>query len=76
MGVIGMELRVLLDGIGLEALSEYVAERLGLVVGERSLEWHWSDGSLRRTDIHIGPLRQRELALLDAGDQPRGLGRS
>jgi hypothetical protein len=53
------ELRQLLAGYAFRAVAEYLLERVG--VGETArhvqVQLTFQDGALRRTDLHIGPLR-------------------
>ena len=58
-----------------QVLAEHLAERLGLDVGERRLELVFSQGVLRKTFVHLGPIGTEELSYLLAGEQPTVLGR-
>ena len=55
--------------------AELLAERLGLDVGERRLELVFSQGVLRKTFVHLGPIGSEELSYLLAGERPPHLGR-
>jgi hypothetical protein len=62
------EVRALLDAVALRPLLEYLLGRVRPAAGQRHvrLEAHFEAGSLRRLDVHLGPLKgQEELAGVD-----------
>jgi hypothetical protein len=59
--VLPPEERRRLDELSARTLVEYLAERLGQVIGHARLEFVLTNGSLRSSWLHEGPLRDAEL---------------
>jgi hypothetical protein len=58
-----------LSSLDVVQLTEELARRLKLDSGERSLTCTFSEGKLRRADVHAGPLRPLELLHLANGQE-------
>lgn len=50
-----------LDQATVRDVAEYLARRLHLHRGSTDIQLRFDNGALRRTDIHLGPVRNAEL---------------
>jgi hypothetical protein len=64
------ELRRRLDEQSVRSLLEYLAARLGYAVGHARLEFGFTNGSLRQSWPHSGPVRDTELEALALREAP------
>jgi hypothetical protein len=64
-----------LDETGVRTIAEYLCDRLGRAVGHARLEFCFTNGSLRSSWMHDGPVRNEELEAAALREAPALPGR-